>query len=53
MDKSKLVKMGLSVLGLALTIGSTIVSDKVKSNELEETVAKKVNEALNNQVKES
>jgi hypothetical protein len=53
MDKSKLVKMGLSVLGVALTIGSTIVSDKVKSNELEETVAKKVNEALNNQVKES
>lgn len=46
MDKSKLVKMGLSVLGIALTIGSTIVSDKVKSNELEETVARKVEEAL-------
>lgn len=53
MDKSKLVKMGLSVLGVALTIGSTIVSDKVKRNELEETVAKKVSEALSNQAKES
>lgn len=53
MDKSKLVKMGLSVLGVALTIGSTIVSDKVKSNELEETVARKVSEALSNQAKES
>lgn len=46
MDKSKLMKMGLSVLGIALTIGSTIVSDKVKNNELEETVARKVEEAL-------
>lgn len=53
MDKSKLVKMGLSVLGVALTIGSTLVNDKVKSAELDETVAKKVNEALKNQVKES
>lgn len=53
MDKSKLVKMGLSVLGIALTIGSTLVNDKVKSAELDETVAKKVNEALKNQVKES
>ena len=53
MDKSKLVKLGLSVLGVALTVGSTIVSDKVKSAELEETVSKKVSEALGNQVKES
>lgn len=53
MDKSKLMKMGLSVLGIALTIGSTLVSDKVKSTELEETVTKKVNEALSNQAKES
>lgn len=53
MDKSKLMKMGLSVLGIVLTIGSTLVSDKVKSAELDETVTKKVNEALNNQAKES
>lgn len=53
MDKSKLMKMGLSVLGVVLTIGSTLVSDKVKSAELDETVTKKVNEALSNQAKES
>lgn len=53
MEKSKLMKMGLSVLGIALTVGSTMVSDKVKSTELEETVAKKVSEALSNQAKES
>ncbi len=53
MDKSKLVKVGLSVLGFALTIGSSLVTDKVKKAELDETVAKKVSEALNNQVKES
>lgn len=52
MDKSKLMKMGLSVLGIALTIGSTLVSDKVKSTELEETVTKKVNEALESKAKE-
>ena len=53
MNKTKLVKMGLSALGIILTIGSTLVNDKVKSAELEETVSKKVAEALNNQVKES
>lgn len=53
MDKSKMVKVGLSVLGMALTIGSTLVNDKVKDNKLEETVAEKVKEALANQVKES
>lgn len=53
MDKGKLLKAGLSVLGLVLTIGSTLVNDKVKDTKLEETVAKKVEEALNNQVKES
>lgn len=53
MDKSKMVKLGMSVLGFALTIGSTLVNDKVKSNQLEETVTKKVKEALENQAKES
>ena len=53
MEKSKLVKLGLSVLGIALTIGSTLVNDKVKSAELEDTVTKKVAEALNNKAKES
>ena len=53
MDKSKMVKLGMSVLGIALTIGSALVNDKVKSNQLEETVAEKVKEALENQAKES
>lgn len=53
MDKSKMVKVGLSVLGMALTIGSTLVNDKVKDNKLEETVAEKVKEALANQARES
>lgn len=53
MDKTKMVKFGLSALGLVLTIGSTLVNDKVKDAKLEETVAEKVKEALNNQVKES
>jgi hypothetical protein len=53
MDKTKLVKLGLSALGIILTIGSTMVNDKVKSAELEETVSKKVAEALKNQAKES
>lgn len=51
MDKSKMVKVGLSVLGMALTIGSTLVNDKVKDAKLEETVAEKVKEALANQEK--
>lgn len=53
MDNTKLMKLGLSVLGIALTIGSTLVNDKVKDAKLEETVAEKVKEALNNQAKES
>lgn len=49
LDKSKLVKMGLSLLGMALTFGATLVNDKVKDAKLEETVQKKVQEALDNQ----
>lgn len=53
MDKTKMMKLGLSTLSLVLTLGSTLVNDKVKDAKLEETVAEKVKEALNNQVKES
>lgn len=48
MDKTKLVKIGLSVLGMGLTFVGTMVNDKVKDNKMEETIAKKVEEALNN-----
>lgn len=53
MDKAKLVKLGLSGLGMLLTIGSTLVNDKVKSDQMEETIAEKVKEALDNKAKES
>lgn len=53
MDKTKMVKLGLSALGVVLTIGSTLVNDKVKDAKLEETVSAKVKEALANQAKES
>ena len=53
MDKGKLVKVGMSLLGIALTIGSTLVNDKVKSAQLDETVTKKVAEALEAKAKES
>lgn len=53
MDKAKLAKLALSALGVGLTLVSTMVNDKVKDTKLEETVAKKVAEALADQAKES
>lgn len=53
MDKAKIAKLALSALGIGLTLASTFVNDKVKDAKLEDTVAKKVAEALNNQTKES
>lgn len=53
MNKAKLAKLALSALGFGLTLASTLVNDKVKDTKLEETVAKKVAEALSNQVEES
>ena len=49
MDKTKLMKLGMSILGLALTIGSTLVNSKISDSKLEETVEAKVKEALNKQ----
>lgn len=49
MDKSKMVKLGLSVLGMALTIGSTFVNSKISDSKMEETIEEKVKEALNKQ----
>ena len=57
MNKAKLMKTGLTLAGLVLTGVATLISDKVKSTEMEETVTKKVSEKvgeiLSNQVKES
>ena len=49
MDKDKMLKLGMSVLGLALTIGSTLVNSKISDAKLEEAVAEKVKEALEKQ----
>lgn len=49
MDKTKLMKLGMSVLGLALTIGSTLVNSKVSDAKMEETIKEEVKKALENQ----
>ena len=49
MDKSKMVKIGLSVLGMALAIGSTLVNSKISDSKMEEAIEEKVKEALNKQ----
>lgn len=53
MDKTKVIKTGLKLGALALAGVVTILNNKVASEEMEETVAKKVAEALANQTKES
>jgi hypothetical protein len=44
---------GLGMVSFALMILTKIVDDKTRNTELEETVSKKVAEALSNQLKES
>lgn len=53
MNKAHLLKTGLKLGALALAGVVTILNNKVASDEMEETVAKKVAEALANQAKES
>lgn len=53
MNKLAIGKVALSLLGVVLTVGSTLVNDKVKDSKIEETIAKKVQEALSEQAKES
>ena len=53
MEKAKLMKLGLSALGGLLMLGANLINDKVKSDELDEKLTKKVAEALENQAKES
>lgn len=49
MDKNKMLKLGLSALGMLLTIGSTMVNDKIRDDKMEEMVDEKVKKALNDQ----
>lgn len=57
MNKAKWVKTGMTVAGLVLAGLSTLISDKVKNSEMQETiekeVSKKVADVLSKQVKES
>lgn len=53
MDKAKMIKTGLKLGALALAGVVTILNDKVAKSDMDETVAKKVAEALTNQAKES
>ena len=48
MDKTKMMKLGMSVLGLALTIGSALVNSKVSDAKMEDTIRKEVKKALEN-----
>lgn len=53
MDKAKLLKTGLKVGAIVLAGVVTVLNNKVADEEMKATVAKKVEEALANQVKES
>ena len=53
MDKAKVLKAGLKIGALVLAGVVTTLNNKLNNAEMEETVAKKVAEALENQVKES
>ena len=52
MDKSKMLKLGLSARGMLLTIGSTMVNDKIRDDKMEEMVDEKVKKALNDKAEE-
>lgn len=53
MDKKLVGKYLMMGLGTALTLASTLVNQKNQDNQMEETIAKKVAEALENQTKGS
>ena len=47
-----MLKLGLSALGMLLTIGSTMVNDKIRDDKMEEMVDEKVKKALNDKAEE-
>lgn len=53
MDKSKMLKTGLKIGSLVLAGIATVLSDKVTKADTDETIAKEVAKALENQAKES
>lgn len=52
-DFKEIGKVALPVLGAVLTIAATIVNNKNQETQMEQTIAKKVAEALESQGKES
>lgn len=52
-DKDKIVKIGMTVLGIGLTLAANLVNGKNQDVKMEETIEKKVAEALAAQAKES
>ena len=53
MDKKQIGKYIMMGLGAALTLGANLVNAKNQDDKMKETVAEKVKEALENQMKES
>ena len=53
MDKKLIGKYLMMGLGTALTLASALVNQKNQEDQMNETIAKKVAEALGNQTKES
>lgn len=53
MDKKQICKYIMIGLGAALTLGANLVNAKNQDDKMKETVAEKVKEALENQMKGS
>lgn len=53
MNKAKLIKYGLTGLGLLCTGIGSVLNDKVKADTQKETIAKLVKEELTKQAQES
>lgn len=53
MDKDKLFKNGLTVLGMVLAGVATLVGNKQQKNTIKEEVAKEVAKVLSEKAKES
>lgn len=53
MDKAKMIKYGLTALGMVFTGIGTVIGDKVKKDDQKETIVELIKEELQNQAKES
>jgi uncharacterized protein YejL (UPF0352 family) len=52
-DVKKIGKLALPIAGIVLTMAANVVNSKNQEAQMEQTIAKKVAEALENQAKES